>query len=184
MLVTLWLTIVLSWALRMPCIPCSAVVRAGSRADRARDAWSVTALRTGVVVGCVLLAVSAIGAYALNRAVAAGYALPSIRGLPDTVGAAFVVAILTPWAAWIRLRCHDLHPIEARYPGTRRSGGTVIVVLIVGVAAAQILGSVWFGAEEIHPALAPLLYAALLVGSWIAYRTALKRLFRTATLPV
>lgn len=183
-ILSFWLLVTAAWAASVPCVPRVGVVRPTSRAERARSAWSVVGLRTGALLGGVTLLTAVIGAVALWRSAAAGDRAIPVRGLPDLLGAIAIVGIVAPWAAWIRLRLLDLWTASGRFPNPFRQGVVAMATVVACEVAGHLLGSAWFAAEEAHPAFAPLLFAPALVGSWLAYRAVLDRLFRTVALPV
>lgn len=181
---TIWILFVSVWAATAPCVPRVGIVRPASRAERARAAWRVCALRAGPVLGGGAILALALGAFASWRSAALGESPAPARGLPDLLAAFLILAILFPWAAWIRLRLLDLSAAHGRFPSPLRQG--FVATLIVGgcLFFGHVLGSGWVAAEDVGPALAPLLFAPAVVASWLAYRVVLVRLFQTIALPV
>lgn len=183
-LLTFWLLAAASWATSVPCVPRIGVVRPASRSERARSAWLVFALRFGISLAASALIATGLAAIGAWRSAAAGDPPLALHGAPDLLGAIAIVAIVAPWAAWLRLRLLDLWFASRRFPNPLRQGAVATLAVVGSLIVGHVLGSAWTAAEELHPALAPVLFGLAIVASWLGYRTALDRLFRTVALPV
>lgn len=178
-----WAVAFAVWTVSTPCVPRASFVRSTTRLERARTAWAVCTLRTGVLLGGLLIGVTALGAVSIAALVSAGARAPVVRGLPDIVGAVAALGIVAPLGAWFRLRQIDLRRDGSGFPGALHQGMVATVVVLGYVAAVQGLGTLWFRTEAIHPIVPVVVFSSLLVGSWALFRLALTREFQRAPLP-
>ncbi len=178
-----WAVALAVWTVSTPCIPRASFVRSTTRRDRARTAWAVCALRSGVLLGGLLIALTVLGAASIAMVASAGARAPAVFGLPDIVGAVAALGIVAPIGAWVRLRVIDLRRDGAGFPGSLYQGMAASVVVIAYIGAVQGLGTIWFRAEAIHPFLPVLVFTPALIGSWTLFRATLMREFQRVPLP-